>query len=97
MRWVPTSRGVALSFSNCSFCHVMYLPDGTRVPGAPFRTTAPRPPDRYPLMPLISQVQVAKRVVTGAPPFFMGPEPMGMWSEPERARYHGDRTTSTSS
>jgi hypothetical protein len=79
MRWVPTSRGVALSFSNCSFCHVMYLPGGTRVPGAPFRTTAPRPPDRYPLMPLISQVQVAKRVVTGAPPFFMGPEPIGMW------------------
>jgi len=79
MRWVPTSRGVALTFSNCSFCHVQYLPDGTRVPGAPFRTTAPRPPDRYPVMPLISQVQVAKRVVTGAPPFFMGPEPVGMW------------------
>lgn len=79
MRWVPTSRGVALSFSNCSFCHVMFLPDGTRVPGAPFRTTAPRPPDRYPLMPLISQVQVAKRVLTGAPPFFMGPGPIGTW------------------
>ena len=36
MRWVPTSRGVALTFSNCSFCHVLSLPDGTRVPGAPF-------------------------------------------------------------
>lgn len=79
MRWVPTSRGVALTFSNCSFCHVQYLPDGTRVPGAPFRTTAPRPPDRYPAMPLISQVQVAKNVLTGAPPFFMGPQPVGTW------------------
>jgi hypothetical protein len=79
MRWVPTSRGVALTFSNCSFCHVLHLPDGSRVPGAPFRTTAPRPPDRYPAMPLISQVQMAKRVVTGAPPFFMGPGPIGTW------------------
>ena len=79
MRWVPTSRGVALTFSNCSFCHVLSLPDGTRVPGAPFRTTAPRPPDRYPVMPLISQIQVAKRILTGVPPFVMGPGPIGMW------------------
>jgi hypothetical protein len=47
MRWVPTSQGVALTFSNCSFCHVMFLPDGTRVPGAPFRTIAPRPPETF--------------------------------------------------
>lgn len=79
MRWVPTSRGVALTFSNCSFCHVLHRPDGTRVPGAPFRTTAPRPPDRYPVMPLISQIQLAKQVVTGSPPFYMGPGPVGMW------------------
>jgi hypothetical protein len=78
MRWVPTSQGVALSFSNCSFCHVLNLPDGTRVPGAPFRTTAPRPPERYAVMPLISQVQVASRVLTGVPPFFMGAEPIGV-------------------
>lgn len=79
MRWVPTSRGVALTFSNCSFCHVLNLPDGTRVPGAPFRTTAPRPPDRYEIMPLISQVQLATQVLTGAPPVFMGRDPVGMW------------------
>ena len=78
-RWVPTTRGVALSFSNCSFCHVQYLPDGSRIAGAPFKTTAPRPPNRFPAMPLISQVQTSKRVVTGATPFFMGPEPVGMW------------------
>lgn len=79
MRWVPTSRGLALTFSNCSFCHVQYLTDGTRVPGAPFRTTAPRPPDRYPVMPLISRVQAAQRVLTGVPPFVMGADSIGMW------------------
>src|SRR5207249_12198662 len=42
-RWVPTKQGVALTSSNCSFCHTMFLPDGTRVPGAPFQTIAPRP------------------------------------------------------
>ena len=35
LRWVPTKDGVALSFSNCSNCHELILPDGTRVPGAP--------------------------------------------------------------
>jgi hypothetical protein len=35
MRWVPTKNGVALGFSNCSNCHVLPLPDGTRIPGAP--------------------------------------------------------------
>ena len=34
-RWVPTARGVALSFSNCTNCHLLYTRDGTRVPGAP--------------------------------------------------------------
>jgi hypothetical protein len=79
MRWVPTKQGVALSFSNCSFCHSVYLPDGTRVPGAPFKTIAPRWPDTFKLWPLISRVQFEKRVVTGATPFFMGPEPVGVW------------------
>jgi len=31
------------------------------------------------LWPLISRVQFEKRVLTGAPPFVMGPEPVGMW------------------
>ncbi len=35
LRWVPTDRGVALGFSNCSVCHVRRLPDGTLVNGAP--------------------------------------------------------------
>jgi len=35
LRWLPTQDGVALGFTNCSACHVLHLPDGTRVPGAP--------------------------------------------------------------
>jgi hypothetical protein len=34
LRWVPTQDGVALGFTNCSACHVLYLPDNTPVPGA---------------------------------------------------------------
>src|SRR6185503_12567754 len=35
LRWVPTLKGVAIGFSNCSNCHVLPLPNGTRIPGAP--------------------------------------------------------------
>jgi len=77
MRWVPTKQGVALTFSNCSFCHVMFLPDGSRVPGAPFRTIAPRPPDTFRVWPVISRVQLEKGVLVGAPPFLMPGEPIG--------------------
>ena len=34
IRWVPTENGVALGFTNCSACHVLYLPDNTPVLGA---------------------------------------------------------------
>jgi hypothetical protein len=34
LRWVPTQDGVALGFTNCSACHVLYLPDDTAVNGA---------------------------------------------------------------
>jgi len=77
MRWVPTQQGVALTFSNCSFCHTAYLPDGARVPGAPFRTIAPRPPATFRIWPLISRVQLDKGVLVGAPPFFLDSEPVG--------------------
>lgn len=36
LRWVPTSRGLALSVDNCSGCHTRVMPDGSRVDGAPF-------------------------------------------------------------
>lgn len=34
LRWLPTPDGVALGFTNCSACHLLYLPDNTAVPGA---------------------------------------------------------------
>lgn len=34
LRWLPTKDGVALGFTNCSACHLLYLPDNTAVPGA---------------------------------------------------------------
>lgn len=77
MRWVPTRLGVALTFSNCSFCHTMYLPDGSAVHGAPFRTIAPRPPDTFRVWPVISRVQLDKGVLVGGPPVFMPSETIG--------------------
>ena len=35
MRWVPTSKGVALSILDCSGCHTRLLPDGSYLDGAP--------------------------------------------------------------
>jgi hypothetical protein len=35
MRWVPTSRGLALSFLNCGSCHTRIMPDGSELHGAP--------------------------------------------------------------
>ncbi len=78
LRWVPTRDGVALSSSNCSFCHTLYLPNGARVPGAPFRTLAPRPPETFRVWPIISRVQSELGVLVGSPPFFLAGEPVGM-------------------
>lgn len=35
LRWVPTSKGLALSVDQCAGCHTRVMPDGTRVDGAP--------------------------------------------------------------
>lgn len=91
LRWVPTRNGVALSFSNCSNCHLTYLPDGTRVPGPP-AIGSPRLPTRVFVVtkqsaapttggrePLIAQVQRANHIVAGATAFVMGSEPFGTW------------------
>lgn len=34
LRWLPTKDGLALGFTNCSACHLLFLPDDTQVPGA---------------------------------------------------------------
>ena len=77
-RWVPTRQGVALTFSNCSFCHTMFLPYGTRVPGAPFRTIAPGPGQTRPSPGVLARIQMEKGVLAGGPPFFMAGEPIGV-------------------
>ncbi|MBO0726617.1 MAG: hypothetical protein J2P52_13525 [Blastocatellia bacterium] len=73
-RWVPTAKGVALSFSNCANCHLAYLRDWTRVPGAPTfagQRTIPAA--------LARAAHTANRVVPTAVPFRMSDEPFGMW------------------
>ena len=80
MRWVPTKTGVALSFANCSNCHVLPLPDGTRIPGAPEFGTGAENQDRSrgPARALRVQVHAAKRVLSiGDAPFVGGDEPPG--------------------
>ena len=82
MRWVPTKRGVALSFANCGACHRLPLPEGGKVPGAPsfggirsgsiLRSRPPGPT-------VINQVQLEGRFLDGGAPIRMGKEPFGMW------------------
>jgi hypothetical protein len=36
LRWVPTSKGLALSIADCATCHTRIMPDGSWLPGAPF-------------------------------------------------------------
>jgi mono/diheme cytochrome c family protein len=73
MRWVPTKQGVALSFSNCSACHLLHRKDGTNVPGA--STLAG---DALP-NPLFLPLHLANRIVGRVAPF-QSPvaEPFGM-------------------
>ena len=79
IRWVPTKQGVALSIASCRNCHLLTLPDGTRVPGAPtFADVSRTQPFKY-LNPLILKIQFANRVVPAATPFFMGPQAPGTW------------------
>src|SRR5262249_6331589 len=81
MRWVPTKNGVALSFSNCSNCHVLPLPGGVRIAGAPEFGTGAGSQDRArgPARTLRAQINLANGVTTiGDAPFLTGPEPSGM-------------------
>jgi len=36
LRWVPTSKGLALGLADCATCHTRVMPDGNLLPGAPF-------------------------------------------------------------
>jgi hypothetical protein len=77
LRWVPTRQGVALSLGNCNICHLRFLPDGTRIPGAPSFSGVVRGPQFR--NPLVGEIHDASRVLSGDAPFVMGPEPLGMW------------------
>lgn len=80
MRWVPTKSGVALGFSNCSNCHVLPLPDGTRIPGAPEFGTGAENQDRSrgPARTLRLELYAAKGVIgIGDAPFVTGAEAPG--------------------
>ena len=46
LRWIPTSKGVALGLANCAPCHTRLMPDGTLLRGAPFNET-PSPIGRF--------------------------------------------------
>jgi hypothetical protein len=67
LRWLPTETGVALGFANCSGCHVLFLPDGTPVPGAP--SFAMPNGFRNALGP---GIRAAERTLPGEVPFAMG-------------------------
>jgi len=80
MRWVPTKNGVALGFSNCSNCHVLPFPDGTRIPGAPEFGTGAGTQDRSrgPARTIRLQVYAANGVIgLGDAPFVTGAESAG--------------------
>jgi hypothetical protein len=80
MRWIPTKNGVALGFSNCSNCHVLQLPNGTRIPGAPEFGTGAENQDRSrgPARTLRFRVFDANGVIGhGDAPFVTGAEPAG--------------------
>ena len=71
LRWVPTKQGVAISIVLCGACHVLNRSDGARVPGAPRFAEMSRTM-RPPKFRAGAYLESANRVLTGAPPFFMG-------------------------
>jgi hypothetical protein len=80
LRWIPTTNGVAIGFSNCSNCHVLPLPNGTRIPGAPEFGTGAENQDssRGPARTLRPPLYAANGVIgIGDAPFITGSQPAG--------------------
>jgi hypothetical protein len=68
LRWVPTSKGLALSISDCSGCHTRILPDGTALHGAQSNETG--------------DAVIGELVARGDPGFFSGEAPaMSLWRQ----------------
>jgi hypothetical protein len=72
LRWVPTEKGVALTFPSCSACHVQEYRDGRIITGA-----AVGGPTAFRATGLIAEVHYANRVVHANAPFIMAPGPIG--------------------
>jgi mono/diheme cytochrome c family protein len=69
LRWVPTADGVALGFTNCSACHLLFLPDQRQVPGASSFAI----PNSF-RNGLGGAIRAAERTLPGETPFaFSGP------------------------
>ena len=69
LRWVPTKDGVALGFTNCSACHLLFLADNTPVPGASSFAI----PNSF-RNGLGSAIRAAEQTLPGETPFsFSGP------------------------
>jgi hypothetical protein len=73
LRWLPTRNGVALGFTNCSACHLLYLRDGTPVPGASSFAI----PNTF-RNALGSAIRSAERVLPGEAPFVLDGKPFGV-------------------
>jgi hypothetical protein len=74
LRWLPTKDGVALGMSNCSACHVLYLPDNTPVPGASSFAI----PNTF-RNGLGAAIRAAARALPGEAPFALA-GPIGAWA-----------------
>ena len=81
LRWVPTEKGVALSVLNCSGCHVLHRSDGTAIAGAPRLAETSRTRRSKSRGIPATFLESANHVLSGAPPFFMGGEKIGIWAE----------------
>lgn len=79
LRWVPTSRGVALSSLACGGCHILFRSDGSRIIGAPARAEMSRERPFRPFGVRADFIESQNRVLRGSPPFVMGSGPLGSW------------------
>jgi len=74
-RWVPTKQGVAVSIVNCRACHLLRMPDGASIPGAPqlARGFFPNDPN------LFTPLHRANRIIGSVTPFYnTAEEPFGI-------------------
>lgn len=74
LRWLPTKDGVALGMTNCSACHLLYLPDNTAVSGA----SSFAMPNTF-RNGLCGAIRRAERALPGEAPFLLAGS-IGAWA-----------------